>query len=327
MTDKMDISEAFSLITEEYRSYRSEKPAVVVIAGPTASGKTSLSIRLAKELGGEIVSCDSMQIYKYMDIGTAKPTFEERSQAVHHMIDFLEPWKEYSTAEFCEDAKKCIKDIISRGKTPILSGGTGLYISSLIDNIEFTQSDPKEDELRAEYEKIASEQGIDPVYDILVKEDPEAAEAIHRNNIKRVIRAVVLLKVTGMTQKERNRLSREKESDYDFLTYILDPDRDVLYERIEKRVDDMIDQGLEDEVRRVLGICYSAYERGLSSSPMPSKTARQAIGYKEFIEYLSDEFFGNPPVEDIKINTRRYAKRQLTWLRGIENAKRLPIEY
>ncbi len=276
-------------------------PLVVCIAGPTASGKTGLAIRAAEMLGGEIVSADSMQVYKYMDIGTAKPTAEERAKAVHHLIDFVDPRDEYSVVQYVEDARRVISDIHSRGRVPILAGGTGQYISALVENISYdeTESDPA---LHAELEMIAASKGPAALHDILKEIDPEAAGQIHENNLKRVLRAVEMRKLTGLSLSERNAKSRLRPVFARYRAFGIDIDREELYDRIDRRVNAMIDSGLIEEARRVLGMD-------------PGRTASQAIGYKEFIPYFEGSCDLETAVDLIKKNSRNYAKRQLTWFR------------
>ncbi|HAL63281.1 MAG TPA: tRNA (adenosine(37)-N6)-dimethylallyltransferase MiaA, partial [Clostridiales bacterium] len=228
-------------------------PAVIV-AGATASGKTALSIELAKRLKGEIVSCDSMQIYKGMDIGTAKPTKAEMQGIPHHMIDILEPSQSFSVAEFCDMARTKISDIANCKKLPILTGGTGLYIDSLIENIDFAEETGKPD-IRNELFALSEKEGKDAVYEILLKIDPEYAKIVHPNNVKRVIRAIEFYKTTGMTVTEHNKLP--KTPIYKYAYFCIAWDREVLYDRINKRVDEMIESGLCDEARTL----YEKYGR------------------------------------------------------------------
>ncbi len=272
------------------------------MVGPTASGKTALSIALAKKYSAEIVSCDSMQIYKDMDIGTAKPSAEEMDGVPHHLIGFLDCDKSFSVAQYVKLAAEAIVDIRNRGKNVVLVGGTGLYFSSLIDNIVFTEqdSDPK---LRAELEELAKEQGGERLLEILRELDPEIAEKLHPNNLGRIIRAIEVCKTTGTTMTEQQRIAREQESDYDPLIIGLDfSDRQKLYDRINLRVDLMLENGLMGENRRLLDFNLS-------------KTAFQAIGFKEFLPYLNGSATLDECAENLKMQTRRYAKRQLTWFR------------
>ncbi len=277
---------------------------IIVIAGPTASGKTALSIELAKIFDGEIVSCDSMQIYKGLNIGTAKPTEEEKGNIPHHMIDFLEPSENFSVADFCDMARKKIEEIASRGKLPILVGGTGLYIDSLVNNVDFTKENDNK-EIRENLEKLAQTYGNEAVYEILLEIDPEYAKTVHPNNLKRVIRAIEFYKVSGMTVTEHNNL--EKIPLYKYVYFCIDWDREILYDRINKRVDIMLDLGIEDEAKML----YNKYNgRKL--------TSLQSIGYKEFFDYFEGNKTYEEVVEEIKQNSRRYAKRQLTWFRRNE---------
>ncbi|MBO6301390.1 MAG: tRNA (adenosine(37)-N6)-dimethylallyltransferase MiaA [Ruminiclostridium sp.] len=274
---------------------------VVVVCGPTASGKTRLAVDLALDLGGEVVSADSMQIYKGMDIASAKPTEAEKKGVPHHLMDFLDPKQPFSVADYVELARKAIYDIHSRGKLPIICGGTGLYIDSLIDNIMFddSASDP---EYRAELEKLASERGNGFVLEMLSAIDPESASQLHENNLKRIIRALEVYKLSGLTMTEQKRRSRLEPSPYEPCMMMIDYPREELYERIDRRVDMMLEAGLVDEAREFYsrGECY---------------TASQAIGYKELKPYLDGELSLEECVGTLKRNTRRYAKRQLTWFK------------
>lgn len=280
-----------------------KKIPVIVVLGPTASGKTALSIELAKVYNGEIVSADSMQIYKGMDIATAKPTKEEMSNVPHHLIGFVDPDKRFSVAEYVETAKKVIFDVSSRGKMPIICGGTGLYINSLIDNIKF--DDTSEDfKLREKYQRIAKENGNHYLWEKLRSVDEKAALGIHENNVTRVIRALEVYELSGKTISEAKDISRAEPSPFD--TYFIGlnfSDRQMLYEKINKRVDKMIEIGLIEETKQ-------AYSRNCSM-----KTAHQAIGYKELIPYFEGESCLEACIDKIKQETRRYAKRQLTWFR------------
>lgn len=278
------------------------KPKIYGVVGPTASGKTEYAIELAKKCGGEVVSCDSMQIYKHMDIGTAKPTQEEMDGIPHHMIDIAEPWESYSVARFVSEARACIDEVLERGRVPILCGGTGLYFDSVIKNIDFSEieSDP---DYRSELMQTAKENGNEYVHNMLKKIDPKSAEAVHPNNLKRVIRALEIYKTTGKTKTEIDRES-VRESIYDAEIYGLNRPREELYERINRRVDIMLENGLLDEVKSLL-------EMGISRDA----TSMQAIGYKELAEYFEGSCKLFEAVEKIKQESRRYAKRQLTWFR------------
>lgn len=277
----------------------------LVITGPTASGKTSAAIALAHRFNGEIVSADSMQIYKYMDIGTAKPDEEEKEGIPHHMLDIVEPWEEYSVAQYAEDARKCIRDILKRGKLPIITGGTGLYINTLVENIEYSATPEMKPEVLAEIEAYYAQNGAEALHSLLEKEDSEAAEQIHFNNVKRVMRALGMKRSTGMTLAQRNAASKSRPKEFDFTVYAVDTPRDKLYERINLRVDKMLEAGLLDEVKNVVNLCPDTL----------SKTAFQAIGYKEFIDYFDGKCDLETAIERVKQGSRNYAKRQLTWFR------------
>ncbi len=275
---------------------------IIAVAGPTASGKTALAVEIAKAVGGEIVSCDSMQIYKGLSIGTAKPDADEMQGIPHQMLDFVEPERRYSVADFVEDARACIDDILRRGKIPVIAGGTGLYMDSVLNNISFADfdSDPN---FREEMQRKAETEGNDAVHALLQKADPEAAEKIHPNNVRRVIRALEVCKVTGKTFTQVN-LESVRDAVYDALIIGIDRDREQLYERINLRVDIMLEKGLLAEVKEL-------WEKGIGADT----TAMQAIGYKELIQYLEGRCSYDDAVEKIKMESRRYAKRQLTWFR------------
>ncbi len=278
-----------------------DKQFIAVVCGPTASGKTALSVELAKRLSGEIISADSMQIYKGMDIATAKPTEQEKQGIPHYLMDFLDPHDSFSVADYVKMAHERIAEIAPRGKLPIIVGGTGLYISSLIDNLSFeeTESDYEyRDELRA----LAQEKGNGYLLRMLREIDPETAARLHENNLNRIIRALEVYKTTGRTMSEQQRLSRLSPSPYDPCMIQLDYDRETLYDRINRRVDIMLAEGLIDEARQFT-----------EQSDYP--TAAQAIGYKELMPYLKGESELEPCVERLKQETRKYAKRQLTWFR------------
>ncbi len=285
----------------------------LVITGPTASGKTSASIELALKYGGEIISADSMQIYRYMDIGTAKPSPAERKGVPHYMLDVADPWEDYSVAKYAKEARKCIKDVALRGKLPIITGGTGLYINALVENIDYDTAPDVPSEYIDELTEYAHKNGAEALHGILRREDPEAAEQIHFNNIKRTARAIGMKRVTGMTLAQRNSASKASPADIECDVYAIETDRDVLYDRINKRVDEMFEAGLEDEVRRVIKLCENAYT-AYGDRPR-SKTALQAIGYKEMIAYFNGEYGYDTAKERIKQYSRNYAKRQITWFR------------
>lgn len=278
------------------------KPKVIVICGPTASGKTALSIELAKQIDGEIVSADSMQIYKDMDIGSAKPTVEEMQGIKHYMLDFVSPDERYSVAEYKKQAINSIEEILKKGKTPIVVGGTGLYVDSLIYGIEYPEIEFDE-RYRKELEEIANIQGLEELYNKAKEIDSEAIKNISKNDRKRIIRILEIYKATGKTKTEQEILSRQNEIPYDYKVYAINMDRQVLYDRINKRVDIMIEQGLVEEVKEIARK-YKKYP-----------TAMQALGYKEIKEYLDGNLTLEEAIEKVKQETRRYAKRQLTWFR------------
>lgn len=279
------------------------KIPIVVVAGPTASGKTDLAIDIANAIGGEIVSADSMQIYKYMDIGTAKPTKEEREKCPHYLIDFVDPRVEFSVADYVGVAHTRIADIISRGKIPVMCGGTGLYINSVIDDVEFGEYE-NDYKLREELRAVAEAEGGDKLIEILREFDPVSAERLHPNNLKRVIRAIEFFKISGVPISEHQEETKKKESRYEPIMFLIDRPREELYERINRRVDIMVELGLVDEVKSLLD---KGYTRNLNSM--------QGIGYKEIIAYLEGETTLDEALEEVKQNSRRYAKRQLTWFR------------
>ena len=278
------------------------KPKVIVICGPTASGKTALSIELAKQLNTEIVSADSMQIYKDMNIGSAKPTLQEMQGIKHYMLDFVSPDERYSVADYKKQATIYIEEILKKGKIPIVVGGTGLYIDSLIYNIEYNEIEYDE-KYRKELEEIAKNEGLDVLYDRAKEIDPEAIKSISKNDKKRIIRILEIYKATRKTKTEQEILSRKNEVPYDYKVFAINMDRQVLYDRINKRVDIMVEQGLIEEVK-MISEKYKKYP-----------TAMQALGYKEIKQYLDGNLTKEDAIEKIKQETRRYAKRQLTWFR------------
>ena len=279
------------------------KKPFIVIGGPTACGKTGFSIKLAKEIGGEIISADSMQVYKYMDIGTAKVTPEEADGVPHYLIDELDPDEEYNVMVFQQKAKAYMEQIWAKGKVPILVGGTGFYINALLYDNDFTETD-NDTSYREECYKLAQEQGPEVLYERLKEIDPEYAEIIHANNVKRVTRALEYHYLTGQKFSEHNAEQKEKETPYDAAVIILTMDREKLYERIELRIDIMMEQGLLEEVKSLLDKGYT-----------PDLVSMQGIGYKEFIPYFNGECALEEAVTQLKTNTRRFAKRQLTWFR------------
>ncbi len=279
------------------------KIPLIVVAGPTASGKTGLAIEIANYVGGEIVSADSMQIYKYMDIGSAKPTKEEQSQAVHHLIDFVEPDEEFSVAEYTEKAHEVIANINSRGKIAVMVGGTGLYINSVVNDVTFGEMDT-DYELREELQKLAVEKGSEHLLSMLAEFDEVSAKRLHPNNLRRIIRAIEFYKVTGKPISEHQEETRQVESRYNPLMFLIDWDREVLYDRINRRVDIMLEEGLLDEVKHLMDMGYT---QDLNSM--------KGIGYKEVMDYFDGKMSLDETIELIKQSSRRYAKRQLTWFR------------
>jgi tRNA dimethylallyltransferase len=280
-----------------------DKQKLVIITGPTAAGKTKLSIEFAKRIGGEIISADSMQVYKYMDIGTDKIKPEAMGGVKHHLIDFLDPHEDFNVFTFQKLVREAIADIASRGKVPVIVGGTGFYIQAVLYDIDFTETD-EDDTYRKELEERVKLEGPHPIYEELMKIDPASCEIIHENNTKRVIRALEYYKKTGRPISEHNSEQRQRESAYDFCYFVLTDRRDILYSRIDKRVDQMIDEGLEDEVRR---LCDMDIPR--------TATSMQGLGYREMFGYIDGEYDLDRAVYLIKRNTRHFAKRQLTWFR------------
>lgn len=279
-----------------------EKINVVAVAGPTASGKTALAASLAKKFGSEVISADSMQIYKGMDIGTAKPTADEMMGVPHHLLGFAEPDEKFSVASFKDMAGKCIAEIASKGKLPFIAGGTGLYIDSLLQNIEFTPAETDFEMRKRLFEK-AEKEGVQSLLEELRAVDPKSAEVLHENDLNRIVRALEIYKLTGITATRQKELSRINETPYNSVYIGLDArDRNYLYERINLRVDIMMKKGLLEEAER--------YWKG-----NPQGTSVQAIGYKELKPYLDGEKSLSECVELLKRSTRRYAKRQLTWFR------------
>ena len=279
-----------------------EKEKVIVICGPTASGKTALSIELAKKINGEIISCDSMQIYKEMNIGTAKPTKEEMQGIKHYMIDIISPDERYSVADYKKEAKKAIKEIISKGKVPIVVGGTGLYVDSLIYEIDYPKN-KFDEKYREELEQEVEEQGLNALYERAKEIDEEAIKKISPNDKKRILRILEIYHATGKNKTEQEKESRKNEPEFDYKVFALNMDREKLYDKINKRVDIMIDNGLIEEVENI----YRKYNR--------FPTAMQGLGYKEVVDYIEKRLTKEEMIEKIKQETRRYAKRQLTWFR------------
>lgn len=276
---------------------------LIILTGPTAVGKTENSIRLAKAINGEIISADSIQIYKYMDIGAAKVTRDEMQGVPHYLVDELDPSEEFNITVFKEKAKAYIEDIYKRGKIPIIAGGTGFYIQSVLYDIQFAETETDKS-YRRELENLAMEKGAMYVHNMLKEVDPKAADEIHFNNVKRVIRALEYFKETGTCISAHNEEQKLNKSPYNFVYFVLNDDREKIYERINKRVDMMIDKGLVEEVKFLL-------EKGYNKNMV----SMQGIGYKEIIEYLEGICTLEDAIYNIKINTRHFAKRQLTWFR------------
>ena len=277
-------------------------PKILVIVGPTASGKTRMAVELAQRHNGEVISADSMQIYRTMDIGTAKPTKEEMGGIPHHMIDVADPEEDFSVARYVEMAARCVDDVLERGKLPIVAGGTGLYIDSLLSGRTFAPFSP-DSALRGELERELAEKGGQAMLEVLAQVDPEAAQRLHPNDHKRIIRALEVYRSTGKTITQHNRETQAIPPRYNALTIGLAfQDRQAMWRRIDQRVDEMVAAGLEDEVRRLL-----------TSGISPKCTAMQAIGYKEFTQALSGEMTWQEAADVVKLRSRQYAKRQLTW--------------
>lgn len=285
-----------------------QKPPLVILTGPTAVGKTSLSIALARALDGEIICADSMQVYKHMDIGSAKITGDEMQGIPHYMIDILEPTEDFNVAAFQRYAKGCLEEIYSHGRLPILVGGTGFYIQALLYDIDFTENE-EDSPYRGRLEELAeADGGPGRLHAMLQERDPESARLIHANNVKRVIRALEYYHLTGERISEHNAAQRARPAGYDFRYFVLNDDRPSLYDRIDRRVDNMLELGLVEEVRRLKAMgCH----RGCVSM--------QGLGYKELLAYLDAEITLEEAVYRIKRDTRHFAKRQLTWFRREKN--------
>ena len=280
-----------------------KKKPMVILTGPTAVGKTALSIELAKRIHGAVISADSMQVYKHMDIGSAKIMPEEMQGIKHYLIDEFEPDEEFHVVRFVERAKHCLEEIYADGKIPIIAGGTGFYIQALLYDIDFTEQegDPA---YRASLEQLAVKKGADYLHGMLRTVDPASADAIHANNIKRVIRALEFYHLSGSRISEHNEKERQKTSPYNFAYFVLTDDRAHLYERIDRRVDLMVEQGLVDEVRHLKDMGYHK-----------EMVSMQGLGYKEILSYLDGEMTLEEAIYVIKRETRHFAKRQLTWFR------------
>ena len=279
------------------------KRPLIILTGPTAVGKTKASIGLAKALNGEIISADSMQVYKYMDIGSAKIRPEEMQGIPHYLIDELQPDEEFHVVRFQQMAKKAMEEIYAKGKIPIVVGGTGFYIQALLYDIDFTESN-EDSAYREELEQLAIEKGAEYLHDMLRKVDSVSADTIHANNVKRVIRALEFHQQTGEKISEHNEQERAKESPYDFCYFVLNDDRENLYERINLRIDQMLDEGLVEEVQSLKD---KGYTRDMVSM--------QGLGYKEILDYLNGQYTLEEAVYILKRDTRHFAKRQLTWFR------------
>lgn len=282
---------------------------LVIIAGPTASGKTSLAIEVAKMINGEIISADSMQIYKKMNIGSAKPTVEEMDGVVHHLFDVCEPSESFSLSDYCTLAHKAIKDVYSRGKIPILAGGTGLYIDTVCENIELSDAQGGSD-VREALQRELSEKGAEHLYKKLQEIDLESAKKLHVNDTKRVIRALEIFYLSGKTKTEADKNSKKNKKIYDYLYFAIEIDREKLYNRINIRVDNMMKQGLLDEVRSLCGVI-----------DVQKSTAMYGIGYREVLWYFKGLITKCEMISLIKRNTRRLAKRQMTWFRKNKEIK------
>ncbi len=279
------------------------KKPLIILTGPTAVGKTKASIGLAKALNGEIISADSMQVYKYMDIGSAKIRPEEMDGITHYLIDELEPDEEFHVVRFQQMAKAAMEEIYAKGKVPIVVGGTGFYIQALLYDIDFTENE-EDTVYRTELEALAQEKGAEHLHEMLRKVDPESADVIHANNVKRVIRALEFYKLTGQKISKHNEKERAKESPYEFCYFVLNDDRQLLYDRIDLRIDKMIEDGLLEEVSALKNKGYTK-----------DMVSMQGLGYKEILDYLNGECSLEEAIYVLKRDTRHFAKRQLTWFR------------
>ena len=291
-----------------------KKKPMIILTGPTAVGKTDLSIQLAKAINGEIISADSMQVYRHIDIGSAKVTPEEMDGVSHHLIDVLEPEEEFNVVVFQKLAKEALTGIYERGHIPIIVGGTGFYIQALLYDIDFTENDG-DTAIRRELEKLAQTQGAGCLHQMLQEIDPESAAAIHQNNVKRVIRAIEFYRQTGKKISLHNEQEREKQSPYQFLYYVLDTDRKTLYERIDRRVDLMMEHGLVDEVKHLADMGCTR-----------DMVSMQGLGYKEILDYLSGEIPLEEAIYILKRDTRHFAKRQITWFKRERDVRWLELE-
>jgi tRNA dimethylallyltransferase len=279
------------------------KKPIIILTGPTAVGKTKASIELAKALNGEIISADSMQVYRHMDIGSAKIRPEEMQGIKHYLVDVLEPDEEFHVVRFQQMAKEAMKEIYAKGKVPIVVGGTGFYIQALLYDIDFTESN-EDTAYRTELEELAVTHGPQYLHDMLKEKDPKAAESIHANNVKRVIRALEFYHLTGKPISEHNETEQQKESPYNFAYFVLNDLRECIYERINKRVDIMVENGLVEEVRKLVSMGYTR-----------DMVSMQGLGYKEILDYLEGNLTLEEAIYILKRDTRHFAKRQLTWFR------------
>ena len=280
-----------------------KKKPLIILTGPTAVGKTNLSIQLAKAVNGEIISADSMQVYKGMDIGSAKITAEEMQGVPHHLLDILEPWEEFNVVVFQQKCKEALEGIYNRGHIPILTGGTGFYIQAVLKDIDFTENEDN-NEYRAHLEALGEKEGAQVLHNMLAQVDPEAAKAIHANNMKRVIRALEFHHFTGEKISDHNEREAENEPVYNFCYFVLNDERSLLYERIEKRVDIMLENGLVEEVKLLV-------DKGCTRNMV----AMQGLGYKEIVDYLDGKITLEEAIYIIKRDTRHFAKRQITWFK------------
>lgn len=285
------------------------KKPLIILTGPTAVGKTKLSIKLAKAVNGEIISADSMQVYHYMDIGSAKILPEEMEGVPHHLVDCLDPDEEFNVVRFQQMAKEAMEDIYARNRIPILVGGTGFYIQAVTGDIDFTECG-EDNSYRKELEQLAKEQGAEVLHNMLAKVDPESAIAIHANNTKRVIRALEYYQQTGEPISQHNKQQREKESPYNLAYFVLNDERSHLYARIDARIDEMLKEGLVDEVKRLQQM---GYHKGMVSM--------QGLGYKEILSYLDGTWSLEEAVYVLKRDTRHFAKRQITWFKREKNVE------
>ncbi|MDR7812470.1 tRNA (adenosine(37)-N6)-dimethylallyltransferase MiaA [Lacrimispora sp.] len=286
---------------------------LIIITGPTAVGKTALSVRLAKAIGGEIISADSMQVYRHMDIGSAKIKKEEMDGVPHYLIDVLDPEEEFNVTVFQEMAKEAVEEIYSHGHIPIVAGGTGFYIQALLYDIDFTENG-EDTSIRMELEKLGQERGAEFLHNLLRDIDPDSADEIHENNMKRVIRAIEYYRQTGERISEHNKRERQKKSPYDFLYYVVNTDRTRLYERIDRRVDLMLEQGLVEEVMHLK-------DMGLTRDMV----SMQGLGYKEILDYLQGIYTLEEAIYILKRDTRHFAKRQITWFKRERDVRWLDL--